>query len=90
MLGMVTDDRIKVLCTRCKSVFRVRLSYVREGYQPECTGCGRLITFDKDSQDLGIQRAFKEARKVRKLIVAEQEQRAKPTLVNSQTWRRRH
>lgn len=86
---MATDDRVKVLCTRCKGVFRVRLSYVREGFQPECTGCGRLMTFDKESQDLGIQRAFKDARRIRKAIAAEQEQRAKPAAAAPQTWRRR-
>lgn len=86
---MATDDRVKVLCTRCKGVFRVRLSYVREGFQPECSSCGRLMTFDKESQDLGIQRAFKDARRIRKAIAAEQEQRAKPAAAAPQTWRRR-
>lgn len=85
----MADDRVKILCTRCKGVFRVKLSHIRDGSQSQCNGCDRLITFDKDSQDLGVQRAFKDARALRKLLAAEQEQRAKPGSKPPAPWRRR-
>jgi DNA-directed RNA polymerase subunit RPC12/RpoP len=59
------DDRIKVLCSRCKTPFRERLSNVRNGSQTQCPRCFKAITFDSDSQDPGIMRAMRDARRLR-------------------------
>ena len=58
-------DRIKVQCTRCRMPFREKVSNLREGYQRQCPNCNRMITFDNDSQDVGVRRAMTEARRIR-------------------------
>jgi hypothetical protein len=59
------DDRIKIICTRCKNPFREKLSGVRNGSQTQCPHCFRAIFFDSDSQDPGIVRAMRDARRMR-------------------------
>jgi hypothetical protein len=58
-------DKIRVLCTRCRATFREKIRNVREGFQVQCPSCNTLITFSGDSADLGVQRAFTEARRIK-------------------------
>ena len=59
------DDRIKILCSRCRNPFREKFSNVRNGNQTQCPHCLKAIFFDTDSQDPGVMRAMKEARRMR-------------------------
>ena len=59
------DDRIKIVCSRCKNPFREKLSNVRNGAQTQCPQCYRAIFFDSDSQDPAIMRAMRDARRAR-------------------------
>ena len=68
----MVDDRIKVHCSKCKVPFRQKLSNVREGFQTQCPNCDRLIIFDNTSQDSGVLRAMRDARRMRNGYVAPQ------------------
>ena len=61
----MTPDRVKILCTRCKNPFRVRVGDCRDGHQAQCPSCYRMITFDSGSEDVGVKRAMTEARRIR-------------------------
>jgi hypothetical protein len=60
-----TVDRIKVHCTKCKNSFRERVRNLRSGYQAQCPTCSRMITFDENTDDLGVRRALTQARRIR-------------------------
>ena len=59
------DDKIKVTCTRCRSIFREKASRVRDGYQANCPSCGAFINFSSDSMEPAIRKAMTEARRRR-------------------------
>ena len=59
------NDRVKILCTRCRTPFREKVSNMRDGFQAQCPNCYRMIIFDSDSQDQGVRRAMTEARRIR-------------------------
>ncbi len=59
------NDKIKVLCSRCKASFRERVAKLRDGYQAQCPNCYRLIQFDTGSDDAYVRRAMTEARRIR-------------------------
>lgn len=59
------EEKIKIKCTRCSSVFRERGSRIKNGYQLNCPNCNRLITFDTSSEDPGVRKAFQAARALR-------------------------
>jgi hypothetical protein len=65
-----SNDRIKVSCTRCRNIFRERAKSLRPGYQAQCPHCSRMITFDENSDDLGVRRALTAARRARTGFVA--------------------
>jgi hypothetical protein len=65
MVSSMIDDRIKIICPRCKNPFREKLSNVRNGSQTQCPQCYRAIFFDTDSQDAAIMRAMRDARRLR-------------------------
>ena len=60
------DDKIRIKCSKCSTVFRERAERVRNGFQKQCPNCLKLITFDNASEDSNIRRALKSAREVRK------------------------
>ena len=60
-----TPDKIRVLCSKCRVPFREKIKNIREGAQVQCPNCNKLITFSSDSADLGVQRAFTEARRIK-------------------------
>jgi hypothetical protein len=59
------DEKIKIRCSKCSMVFRVRAQKVRDGFQTNCQHCNRLITFDAGSEDGNIRRALMSAKEVR-------------------------
>jgi predicted nucleic acid-binding Zn-ribbon protein len=62
------DDKIRIRCSKCSTVFRERAQRVRNGFQTQCPNCLRLITFDNASEDSNIRRALKSAREVRQAV----------------------
>ena len=64
------DDKVKVRCPSCTRVFRERATKVRDGAQVNCQHCNRMITFNRDTEDLFMRRALKTAREVRAAIQA--------------------
>jgi DNA-directed RNA polymerase subunit RPC12/RpoP len=64
------NDRIKIMCSKCKKPFTERAQRLREGYQMQCPHCMKLITFDSSSEDPNIRRPLKAARDFR--MAAEQ------------------
>ena len=71
----MTDDKIKIKCTKCSQIFRERAQRVRDGFQANCPSCCRLITFDMNAEDRNIRKALQAAREMRRVI--EDERRAK-------------
>jgi hypothetical protein len=59
------ENKVKVLCTRCRLPFRERASQLKEGHQAQCPNCNRLITFSSDSADIGVRKAMTEARRIK-------------------------
>lgn len=64
----MADDKIKIICTRCKNPFREKAREMRDGFQSQCPHCYRMITFDRDSQDPGVMRALRAARQLRRVL----------------------
>jgi predicted nucleic acid-binding Zn-ribbon protein len=62
------DDKIRIKCSKCSTVFRERAQRIRNGFQTQCPNCLRLITFDNASEDSNIRRALKLAREVRQAV----------------------
>jgi hypothetical protein len=66
------DDKIKVLCTRCRNAFRARAGSLVPGYQCQCPNCNRMITFDSSSDDIGVRRALTAARRLKTGFIPEE------------------
>jgi predicted nucleic acid-binding Zn-ribbon protein len=62
------DDKIKIKCSKCSTIFGERAQRVRNGFQKQCPNCFKLITFDTSSEDSNIRRALKSAREVRHAV----------------------
>jgi hypothetical protein len=61
----MTNDRIKILCSKCNKPFGEMAPRLRTGYQVQCPHCMKLITFDSSSEDPNIRRPLKAARDFR-------------------------
>jgi DNA-directed RNA polymerase subunit RPC12/RpoP len=59
------NDKIKIKCSKCSTVFRERAERIRNGSQKQCPNCLKLLTFDNSSEDPNIRRALKLARELR-------------------------
>jgi len=66
----MTDEKIKIKCTKCSQIFRERAQRIRDGFQTNCQHCNRLITFDATSEDMNIRRAVISAKEVRMALEA--------------------
>lgn len=64
----MVDDKVKIKCTKCSQIFRLRAQRVRDGLQTNCAHCNRLITFDNGSEDRNIRKALMSAKEVRLAI----------------------
>ena len=65
------DEKVKIKCTKCSQIFRVRAQRVRDGLQTNCAHCNRLITFDSSSEDRNIRKALMSAKEVRLALEAQ-------------------
>jgi predicted nucleic acid-binding Zn-ribbon protein len=61
----VIEEKIRIKCTKCSSVFRERGSRIKNGFQANCPQCNRLITFDSSSEDVNVRKAFQAAKLLR-------------------------
>lgn len=66
----MTEEKVKIKCTKCSQVFRERTQKVRNGFQTNCQHCNRLITFDSASEDKNIRRALTSAKEIRMTLDA--------------------
>jgi hypothetical protein len=66
----MTDEKVKIKCTKCSQIFRERAQKIRNGYQTNCQHCNRLITFDSTSDDRNIRKALTSARELRLTLEA--------------------
>ena len=64
----MTDEKVKIKCSKCSMMFRERAQKVRNGLQTNCPHCNKLITFDTVSEDANIRRALTNAKEVRTAI----------------------
>jgi phage FluMu protein Com len=65
------EEKIRIRCSKCNSVFRERGSRIRNGFQLNCPQCNRMITFDATSEDPNVRKAFRAARDLRHTQEAE-------------------
>jgi len=79
----MVDDKIRIKCSKCSTVFRERAERVRNDFQKQCPNCLRLITFDNTSEDSNIRRALKSAREVRQAVADLKPPAAKDSAVTS-------
>jgi predicted nucleic acid-binding Zn-ribbon protein len=77
------DDKTRIKCSKCSTVFRERAQRIRNGFQTQCPNCLRLITFDTASEDSNIRRALKLAREVRQAIADPEHAAGKDDAVTS-------
>jgi predicted nucleic acid-binding Zn-ribbon protein len=77
------DDKTRIRCSKCSTVFRERAQRIRNGFQTQCPNCLRLITFDTASEDSNIRRALKLAREVRQAFADPEHAAAKDDAVTS-------
>jgi predicted nucleic acid-binding Zn-ribbon protein len=77
------DDKTRIKCSKCSTVFRERAQRIRNGFQTQCPNCLRLITFDNASEDSNIRRALKLAREVRQAVADPEHAAAKDGAVTS-------
>ena len=66
----MTEEKVKIKCTKCSQVFRERAQKIRNGFQTNCQHCNRLITFDSASEDKNIRRALISAKEIRMTLEA--------------------
>jgi len=59
------DDKAKIRCPGCKTVFREKCTCLRDGVQLNCSSCNKLITLNRETDDPMIRRALKAAREFR-------------------------
>ncbi|HXL30156.1 MAG TPA: hypothetical protein VN968_12820 [Bradyrhizobium sp.] len=66
----MVDDKVRIKCSKCSQMFRVRAQKVRPGFQVNCQHCNRLITFEFGSEDPNIRRALSSARQITSTLEA--------------------
>ena len=73
---MNTDDTVQIRCPKCKGKFRDKARRVQSGYSRQCPSCETLIFFEDGSPNIHIRAAFREAKRVRRLLIQEEEEKA--------------
>jgi DNA-directed RNA polymerase subunit RPC12/RpoP len=77
------DEKIKIKCTRCSSVFRERGSRIQNGFQVNCPQCNRLITFDTSSEDPNVRKTLQATRALKTALESAQSPDASAQLRHS-------
>jgi|tagenome__1003787_1003787.scaffolds.fasta_scaffold20943806_3 hypothetical protein len=70
-------DRVKIKCSKCGATFGERASRLRDGFQKQCPGCMRLITFDSASGDENVHKAMRAANRLRLALLDQKQTPAK-------------
>ena len=63
------SDTVQICCTRCRSHFRDRARRLQSGYSRQCPNCEVLIFFEEGSNDTNVQKALRDARRLRRLLM---------------------
>ena len=66
------DDTVQLRCHRCKGTFRDKARRVQSGYSRQCVSCETVMFFDDGSIDKNVQRALREAKRLRKALREEE------------------
>lgn len=69
------EDSIQVRCTKCKGCFRDRARRIQTGYSRQCPSCEVIIFFEEGAIDPNVQRAIRDARRLRRALRIEDEVR---------------
>jgi predicted nucleic acid-binding Zn-ribbon protein len=64
----MTEDRVPVRCTRCRSIFRERANRLEDGFSRQCPTCETVLSFNDHSSDQNIKRAMRDARELRRKL----------------------
>lgn len=67
------EDSVQIRCTRCKSSFRDRARRVQSGYSRQCPNCEVIIFFEDGAVDRNVQRAVRDAKRIRRELRAAEE-----------------
>jgi hypothetical protein len=62
------EDTVQVRCTKCKGSFRDRARRLQSGYSRQCPNCEVVLFFEEGTMDRNIQRAMRDARRLRREI----------------------
>ena len=66
------DDTVQLRCHRCKATFRDKARRVQSGYSRQCVACETIMFFEESSIDKDVQRALREAKRLRKALHEEE------------------
>jgi DNA-directed RNA polymerase subunit RPC12/RpoP len=69
---MASDESFQIRCSRCKALFRDKARRIQNGYSRQCPSCERIIFFVDGSPDKEIDAAFREAARIRKVLIEEE------------------
>jgi NAD-dependent SIR2 family protein deacetylase len=67
------EDTVQVRCTKCKGSFRDRARRIQSGYSRQCPNCEVIIFFEEGTIDRNVQRAIRDARRLRRELRAADE-----------------
>lgn len=67
------EDTIQVRRTRWKGSFRDWASRVQSGYSRQCPDCEVIIFFEEGAIDRNVQRAIRDAKRLRRQLRAAEE-----------------
>jgi hypothetical protein len=67
------EDTVQVRCTKCRGSFRDRARRIQSGYSRQCPNCEVIIFFEEGTIDRNVQRAIRDARRLRRALRAADE-----------------
>ena len=67
------EDSVQIRCTKCKGSFRDRARRVQSGYSRQCPNCEVIIFFEEGAIDRNVERAIRDAKRLRRALRAADE-----------------
>jgi NAD-dependent SIR2 family protein deacetylase len=67
------EDTVQVRCTKCKGSFRDQARRIQSGYSRQCPNCEVIIFFEEGAIDRNVQRAMRDAKRLRRALRAADE-----------------
>jgi hypothetical protein len=62
------EDTVQVRCSKCRGSFRDRARRIQSGYSRQCPNCEVIIFFEEGTIDRNVQRAIRDARRLRRAL----------------------